>query len=105
MNKAEKKEPLHCDEYVWGFASVKGDANEDLKWFLFVNRQPAILKVLMLEKGVKDPVLFADHQGKRVRVVMASRFGDVGITNDLKAERGYDLRVSIEDLSNFSSKE
>jgi hypothetical protein len=27
----------------------------------------------------KAPTLFATHEGKRVRVVMASRFGDVGI--------------------------
>ena len=31
--------------------------------------------------------------GTRVNVVMASRFGDLGITDDLKAEQGYDARV------------
>ena len=31
--------------------------------------------------------------GKRVKVVMASRFGDVGITDDLKASRGYHCRI------------
>jgi len=40
----------------------------------------------------------------RVKVVMASRFGDVGITGDLTAENGYDLRVPVEALSNFSEE-
>ena len=31
--------------------------------------------------------------GKRVKVVMASRFGDVGITDDLTAEYGYHYRT------------
>jgi len=32
--------------------------------------------------------------GSRVRVVMASRFGDVGITDDLNATSGYDYRTT-----------
>ncbi len=33
-----------------------------------------------------------------VKVVMASRFGDVGITPNLQADRGYTARVNPEDL-------
>ena len=33
---------------------------------------------------------------------MASRFGDVGITYDLSLENGYDDRVNVEDLDDFS---
>jgi hypothetical protein len=50
------------------------------------------------------PKLFADHQGKRVRVVMASRFGDVGITEKLNADFGYSARVPVSALSNFSDR-
>lgn len=32
--------------------------------------------------------------GTRVRVVMASRFGDVGITDDLEAKSGYHYRTN-----------
>ena len=32
-------------------------------------------------------------KGQQVKVVMCSRFGDVGITPDLKADRGYIARV------------
>lgn len=39
--------------------------------------------------------------GRRVRVVMASRLGDVGITTNLAAEHGYILRLGVEDLDLF----
>lgn len=36
--------------------------------------------------------------GTRVKVVMVSRMGDVGITTDLSAETGYQARVPLVDL-------
>lgn len=37
--------------------------------------------------------------GTRVKIVMASRFGDVGITDDLTAEHGYHARIEIDKLT------
>lgn len=34
--------------------------------------------------------------GTRVKIVMVSRFGDVGITEDLNAENGYGCRVNLD---------
>lgn len=48
------------------------------------------------------PKLFADYEGARVRVVMASRMGDLGITSSLDVEDGYERRVFISQLTNFS---
>lgn len=42
--------------------------------------------------------------GQRVKIVMVSRFGDVGITEDLNAENGYGMRVMLDDLCNFSNE-
>ena len=75
-----------------------------LRWFLYVNRVPAIDKYLMLER-VANPKLFSDYKGKRVRVVMASRFGDVDITEKLDTENGYSERVAVSDLTNFKDTE
>lgn len=50
------------------------------------------------------PVLFARHEGCPVRVTMASRFGDVGISEDLDADRGYARRVAVEELTDFSAE-
>jgi hypothetical protein len=85
----------HCDDYIDDYWSPMV-----LRWFLFINRLPASEKILCLANGV-NPVLFATYEGKTVRVVMASRLGDVGITSDLKAELGYEKRVTVDQLGNF----
>lgn len=41
---------------------------------------------------------FVWEEGKVVKVVMVSRFGDCGITDDLDAEFGYHTRVAPEKL-------
>lgn len=69
-----------------------------------------------INKGKPEPVLFATikddskldrfklKNGDRVRVVMASRFGDVGITRKLKENAGYLARVPVEWLTDFSEE-
>ncbi len=37
--------------------------------------------------------------GRTLRIVMVSRFGDCGLTDDLKAQYGYDVRLSWEDAA------
>jgi hypothetical protein len=37
-------------------------------------------------------------EGTKVKIVMVSRFGDVGITDDLTAENGYLARIGLEML-------
>ena len=37
-------------------------------------------------------------KGTLVKIVMVSRFGDVGITDNLQAECGYKVRVDLDDL-------
>lgn len=83
----------HCDDYI-----DDPEAPECLRKFLDHARSPG-------HGSLRDdprPKLFADYNGKRVRVLMASRFGDVGITSALEAEYGYDRRVEVSALSNFS---
>lgn len=41
--------------------------------------------------------------GTKVKIVMVSRFGDVGITDDLTAEHGYLARVGLEKLERCES--
>lgn len=106
-------EPRHCDDYIDDPAQP-----ECLRRFLAYHRLPAAAKYptgdaefdRRMEEHLgctmwRDPVptLFADHDGRRVRVTMASRFGDVGITNNLAALNGYGRRAAVEDLSNFSA--
>jgi hypothetical protein len=86
-------DPKHCDDYIDDVT-----APLVLRTFLERARSPA--------HGMLTPTpypkLFADHNGTRVRVVMASRFGVVGITDDLQAEIGYQTCVHVAELTNFS---
>ena len=85
----------HCDDYI-----DDPTQPECLRVFLDHVRSPA-------HGGLRDdprPKLFANYAGKRVRVVMASRLGDVGITSNLSAEHGYDRRVAVSSLSNFGDQ-
>lgn len=92
------EESKHCDAYV-----DNPFGNAAARWFIFVNRLPASLRILA-RPYITDPKLFADYQGKRVRVVMASRLGNLGITYDLTADYGYKLRVAVDELDNFSAE-
>lgn len=111
----------HCDDLIDDPAQPKC-----LRDFLGYRRAPAIKQVLGEDR---EPVLFATLRkdvhgesylgywkgdkpamkpvemkaGQRVRIVMASRFGDVGITPNMEASRGYVARLFLDDLSEFSS--
>lgn len=85
----------HCDDYI-----DDESAPAVLRRYLERARSPG--------HGMQNPEpyprLFADYEGKRVRVVMASRLGDVGIKTVLSKEFGYETRVAVEDLSNFGDE-
>jgi hypothetical protein len=83
----------HCDDYI-----DDPSTPDPLRKYLARARMPGH-GMLTLDEY---PRLFANHQGKRVRVVMASRFGDVGITSKLDQEFGYEIRVTIDQLDTFS---
>lgn len=54
--------------------------------------------------GLTPPKLYATHNGRRVRVTMASRFGDVGISTHMLKEHGYQKRVMLDQLREFNDK-
>lgn len=82
----------HCDEYIEDETQPKC-----LREFLDWARSPASDQI----RRNPNPRLFATYKGRRVRVTMASRFGDVGITRDLDTECGYAMRVFLNDLTEF----
>lgn len=97
----------HCDDYI-----NDPNAPECLREFISWHRQPAIDKYRANSKP--RPVLYATltqdypsanlKTGQRVRVVMASRFGDLGITADFTAESGYAMRCMVSELCEWGTK-
>lgn len=82
----------HCDD-LWAAKTLPACVQA----YLDVARAPA-------HGYGKAPPLFATYAGERVRVVMASRFGDVGITPNLSAKSGYTRRVLLPELTDFSTE-
>lgn len=92
----------HCDDYI-----DDPTAPAPLRAFLKRARSPSHGH---LQSG-PFPKLFATYTGEdwrgytkgdRVRVVMASRMGDVGCTKNFEASNGYDVRFAVENLTDFS---
>lgn len=106
---------------------------KDTHWtkYRMDKKQPRALRLFLMLEGAdylgrkrmkellgikEEPRLFASmketvtHQGKtwqkgqRVRVVMVSRFGDVGITQRLQDASGYGIRLSLDYLTDFSDR-
>jgi len=69
----------------------------------FVNHARAPAHGALLETPC--PKLFASHNGKRVQVVMASRLGDVGITQNMRTGASYSQRVMLDELTDFSDQQ
>jgi hypothetical protein len=86
----------HCDDYL------PYNNPECLVWWILIERLPAWARLMAHRKNV-NPACFATHKGKRVRLVMASRMGDVGITTVLGNKEGpYETRVWLDELTDFS---
>jgi hypothetical protein len=102
----EEQNFRHCDDYIRDKTQPMA-----LRRFLLYKRIPAVWQIQRWRWPV--PALFATYvesngpggrkgKRKRVRVAMASRFGDVGITRRLDAAFGYTERVPVEELTEFS---
>ena len=90
-------EETHVDEFIWhGYG-----ANSYARWFLMLHRLPAANK-FDWDEMIKPFKLFATWKGQRYRVTGASRLGDVWLARDFNRDTGYDHRVSVDELSEFS---
>ena len=89
---------MHCDNVIH-----RRNYPICLRFYILVNRLP-VLDKYVIHDAVGEPKCFATWEGQRVRLVMASRMGDVGITTQLENDHGYEHRVTIDQLSDFSSE-
>lgn len=94
----------HCDEYI-------DDETQPAVLRKFLDRARSPGHGMMSQEPY--PKLFATYngvdwmgvaKGDRVRIVMASRMGDVGATKNMDAESGYQLRCAVADLIEFSDQ-
>jgi len=53
---------------------------------------------------MQEHLLFCIYKMEKYRVIGAGRLGDVWLTKDFNREQGYDLRVYVNECSNWSKK-
>jgi len=71
-------------------------------WIIMMNL-PALESETFRSAGIV-PSIYAKYKRDWVRLVMASRLGDVGISYSIDSDTGYDKRVMLSDLSEFTDK-
>jgi hypothetical protein len=95
---------VHVDEYIEDKAQP-----ECLRVFLDRARMPGH----GMHEKTPYPKLFATYigedwrgytKGDRVRVTMASRMGDVGVTKNMSQDFGYEIRCPVDYLTDFSAE-
>jgi hypothetical protein len=87
---------MHIDDFI-----INPNTDDYAAWMFNYFRMPAISKI-RFEKFMKDSKLFCTYAGKRYRVTGASRMGDVWLATDFKRDTGYDLRVDVEECTNWA---
>lgn len=95
---AENKGPMHPSRHCWDVQSDP-DTPAVLREFLEYATAPGH----GVGRGPKPVCWATDSDGFPVRLVMASRFGDVGI-NLTGKEAGYSHRVACDDLTDFRAQ-
>lgn len=91
------KDDMHVDNFIDGMESEHRYA----RWFFMLHRFPAVLQAEFHE-WIEPYKLFCDYKKNRYRVTGCSRMGDIWLTKNFAQDTGYELRVDVEDCSNWS---
>lgn len=87
----------HVDEFIDDYR-----ADAYARWVLMHFRLPAHGHAF--EKFMAGNRLFCTYEGKRYRVTVASRLGDIGIHSDFAKDHGYTERVSVDQCSAWGAE-
>jgi len=87
---------MHVDDFI-------DDYKQDTyaRWVLNHFRLKPALRYAF-DECMKDNKLFCDYDDKIWRVTGASRLGDIWLTQNYAQDSGYQLRVDIDDCTNWS---
>jgi len=91
---------MHIDNFI-DFGIDRNNENEIYaRWVLNHFRLSANLKYTF-DLLMKEYKLFCFYRNKKFRVTGASRLGDLWLTKDFNQRTGYELRVNVEECSNW----
>ena len=92
---------MHGDEFV-NDCLERDKGKIYAQWFFLLHRLPAVMQSSFSE-WIGQYKLYCIYEGVKYRVTGASRMGDVWLAKDFSREMGYDLRVDLDDCSEWSS--
>lgn len=101
------EEDKHIDNYIdsmTGFSDKPKDVirmEHYSKFFFLLHRLPAYMKNDFAE-WINQYKLLCKYNGKKYRVTGCSRMGDIWLNENFNADNGYDHRVMINQVSDFS---
>lgn len=94
---------MHVDEFIDFGTKENSESENYARWILNNFRLSANLKYTF-KPFMKEHKLFCIYESKKYRVTGASRLGDVWLAKNFKTENGYNLRVAVDDCSEWSKK-
>jgi len=97
------KRLVTVDEWLYDWPTSSDDPNAYARFVLDNFRKSAGWQS-MVRPWMKQFKLFGTYQGKRYRITGASRFGDVYLQPNFDVEHGYEERVTVTDISEWSDK-
>lgn len=92
---------LHVDDFIDDSFTYKTNSEKYARFVLNYFRLSAAL-TMDFEPFMKQYKLFCQYEGLKYKVTGASRMGDIWLSKDLTRDAGYDLRVCIEECSDWS---
>lgn len=102
FNDGSQLTNVHIDDFIDSIGFDREDRmNDYAKFFFLLHRLPAYMK-LAFDEWIMKYKLFCSYNGKRYRVTGCSRMGDIWLALDPTQETGYDERVMINVVADFS---
>lgn len=95
----KKTDEIHI--YDWLETKKEDESEEKLRELLDFQTRPAFWQYENKEKKPEHKC-FCEYNGKKYRIIGASRLGDIWLTKHFDKDKGYDKRVMINECSNFS---
>lgn len=89
---------MHVDEWAIGVQPNTDGERAAMAWVREFRKPAHMCDHDMIERTR----VTAKYHGRRYRVVMASRMGDVGLSRNMDEPNGYSKRVDVLDLSDWS---
>ena len=88
---------MHVNDYIEDI-----DTDVYASWFLNMKTMPAVMQD-KFSRIIGEYRLFCTFEGEKYRVTGASTLGDIWLAKNFDRCTGYDLRVDIDDCTEFTN--